>query len=414
MKFQIEDKYKKTGVTAFLVIGASILLFFAIYRYEGLIHALGGLWMILRPILYGLIIAYLLSPLYNAVLRLSCRIPWPKSAKTNIGPFAAKFLATTAALCTFTALFLGFMWMALPRLVESIITVSSTLPEAMNQLLEWLGERFKDMPQVTGPSEVWIQEATDRFTDWVEESLVPEYNAMLSGLSAGVMGFLAVLRDFFIGFIFAGFYLNYKVTVTDQIKKISFALMRPERAEGFLQGAAFVNRTFGGFINGNIILAGIVGVLTFLFMTAFGWPYPVLISILVGVTNLIPFFGPFIGGIPSALLVLMAQPESFVYFVIFLFALQTIEGYLLAPKVLGNTTGLPTLWVLVAILVGGGLMGFLGMIIGVPICAVLYAYISFYVDRRLKKKGMSVDLADYHKLYKPKNPRESDEDCNHG
>lgn len=411
MKFEIEDKYKKTGITAFLVIGASILLFFAIFRYEGLIAALAGLGVILRPVVYGLVMAYLLCPLYNAVHRLACRIPWPTVGKRVIGPTMSGILATTVALCTLLALLLGFLWVAVPRLIESIITVSSTLPESMQQLILWLGEKFKDMPQVTGPSEVWIEEATGRFTKWVEETLIPQYNAMLSGLSAGVFSFLTILKDFVIGFIFAGFYLNHKDTVAAQVKKMAFAFLKPQTAESFLRGSAFVNRTFGGFINGNIILAGVVGIITFLFMTAVGWPYAALISLLVGVTNLIPFFGPFIGGIPSALLVLMAKPDAFFYFVLFLLVLQTVEGYWLAPKVLGNTTGLPTLWVLVAILVGGGLMGFLGMILGVPVCAVLYAYLCYYVDRRLRKRGLSVDLEDYHMLYQPKNPRDNNEDC---
>lgn len=411
MKFEIEDKYKKTGITAFLVISASILLFFAIYRYEGLLTGLASLTFILRPVIYGLVMAYLLCPLFNALRRLACRIPWPTFGSRSIGPVASSVLATTLTLCTFLALVLGLLWVAVPRLIESIITVSATLPESMNQLILWLGEKFRDMPQVTGPSEVWIQEATDRFTQWVEETLIPRYNALLSGLSAGVVSFLNIFKDFVIGFIFAGFYLNHKDTVSAQVKKLSFAILKPQTAESFLQGSAFVNRTFGGFINGNIILAGVVGSITFLFMTAVGWPYAALISLLVGVTNLIPFFGPFIGGIPSALLVLMAEPDAFIYFVLFLLTLQTVEGYWLAPKVLGNTTGLPTLWVLVAILVGGGLMGFLGMILGVPVCAVLYAYLCYYVDRRLRKKGLSVDLEDYHVLYKPKNPKDYDEDC---
>jgi predicted PurR-regulated permease PerM len=160
-----------------------------------------------------------------------------------------------------------------------------------------------------------------------------------------------------------------------------------------------INRTFGGYINGKIIDSIVVGMLTFTFMSLFGWPYAALISVIIGVTDIVPFFGPYIGTIPSALLLLMVDPKLCFYFLIFILILQTFDGYLLCPRILGGTTGLPTFWVLFAIIVGGGIFGFLGMVIGVPVFAVLYAYFSFYVNKRLEQKGLSQDSQYYQSLY---------------
>jgi predicted PurR-regulated permease PerM len=399
MKFHFEDKYKNTGITAFFVIAASILFFFAIYRFDGLVEILDRIGDIFRPFIYGLVMAYLMCPLYNLIVRGCKKAHWPSFRGKPLGLIISKTIATAVIILVLLGTVGGFLWFVVPRLIESIIAIASMLPDSMENLTVWITDQFKNMPQISGPAEVWIDKATVWFTQWVETSLIPEYTALLSGISVGVFGFVSMMIDFIIGVIVCAFFINRKEIFAIQIKKLSFALLNPDRADQFLKGSLVINRTFGGYINGKIIDSIIVGMLTFGFMSLFDWPYAALISVIIGVTDIIPFFGPYIGTIPSALLLLMVDPKLCFYFLIFILVLQTFDGYLLCPRILGGTTGLPTFWVLFAIIVGGGIFGFLGMVVGVPVFAVLYTYFSFYINKRLEKKGLSQDSTDYQSLY---------------
>ena len=399
MKFHFEDKYKNTGLTAFLVIAAAILFFFAIYRFDGLMDILDRIGQIMRPFIYGLVMAYLMCPLYNFTVKLCMKVKWPAVLGKPLNVVISKTIATILVIFVICGAVGGFLWYVVPHIFESIIAIAGMMPNSMADLTTWITDQFKNMPQISGPAQVWIDEATKWFTQWVETSLIPQYTAMLSGLSVGVFGFIKMIVNFIIGVVVCAFFINRKDIFAIQIKKLSFAVLKPERADQFLQGALVVNRTFGGYINGKIIDSLLVGLITFLFISLVGWPYAALISLIIAVTDIIPFFGPYLGAIPSALLLLMVDPKMCFSFVIFIFVLQMIDGYLLCPRILGGTTGLPTFWVLFAIIVGGGVFGFLGMVVGVPVFAVLYTYFSFYINKRLEKKGLSQNHDDYRTLY---------------
>jgi predicted PurR-regulated permease PerM len=399
MKFHFEDKYKNTGLTAFFVIAAAILFFFAIYRFDGLVEILDRIGHIMSPFIYGLVMAYLMCPLYNFMVRSCMKVKWPSLRGKQLNVIVSKTIATVVIILVILGIVGGFFWFVAPRLFESIVAIAAILPDSMADLTTWITNQFKNMPQISGPAEVWIDKATVWFTEWVETGLIPEYTAMLSGISVGVVGFVAGFVNFIIGVIVCAFFINRKEIFAVQIKKLSFAMLNPERADQFLKGSLVVNRTFGGYINGKIIDSILVGLITFIFMSLMGWPYAALISVIIGVTDIIPFFGPYIGAIPSALLLLMVDPKICLTFVIFIFVLQMFDGYLMCPRILGGTTGLPTFWVLFAIIVGGGVFGFLGMVVGVPVFAVLYTYFSFYVNKRLEQKGLSQDSTDYQSLY---------------
>lgn len=410
MKFHFEDKYKNTGLTAFLVLAAAILFFFAIYRFDGLMDLLDKISHIMRPFIYGLVMAYLMCPLYNLIVRLCMKISWPAIRGKSIDLVVSKTVATTLIIIVIFGIVVGISWVVIPQIFESIIAIAGMVPDSMADLTTWITNQFKNMPQISGPAQEWIDQATVWFTQWVQNTLIPQYNDMLSGLSVGLYGLITMIINFVVGVIVCAFFINRKEIFAVQIKKLSFAIMKPERADQFLSGAIVVNRTFGGYINGKIIDSLLVGLITFAFMSLVGWPYAALISLLIGVTDIIPFFGPYIGAIPSALLLLMVDPKICFSFVIFIFVLQMFDGYLMCPRILGGTTGLPTFWVLFAIIVGGGVFGFLGMVVGVPVFAVLYTYFSFYVNKRLEQKGLSQNREDYRSLYTIKASKEQKAD----
>ncbi len=397
MKLRFESTYIKWGITAVVVVACSLVLFFLLFRAEDFFQELDRLEDILKPFLYGLIIAYLLCPLYNLIKRSVLKIPPLKGKKYTMK--LAKMAATVVSLLAMFATFGILLWMVIPQLISSISLIAKALPEAVPNFIHWMDVKFQNLPILKGPLESGLGNMSQRFVSWVEGNLIPEYDSLISGISGGVFSVLTVVKNLLIGIVISVFFINSKETFAGQSKKLVFALMKEKHAEGFLQGAAFTHKIFGKFINGKLIDSLIVGILCFIVMSLLDWPYPVLISVIIGVTNLIPFFGPFIGAVPSILLILIESPITAVYFIVFILVLQQVDGNIIGPKILGESTGLSSFWVMFAILVGGGLFGFLGMIIGIPIFAVIYSYVCYAVNTRLKKKGLSTNLKDYQDLY---------------
>lgn len=398
MKLKFNHTYIKWGITAFCVIALSIIFFFMIYRFHGLGQGLNKLHSILTPFVYGLVMAYLLCPLYNWGVRTFRNCSLFHLGRRDRSLTWAKALSTLLSLVVLVGIIIGILALIIPQVVQSIAHIAKELPQALDTLIAW-AKNLTNGTQLTGTLGKWISDAGTDFANWVDHHMMPEYDSIVNGVKDVGIGIANVIKNFFIGLVICAFFINSKEIFAAQCKKLILALFREDRADSFLRGAAFVNRTFGGFINGKLIDSLIIGVICFICMMLFGWPYPVLISVIVGVTNIIPFFGPFIGAVPSALLICIESPLTALYFLIFILILQQIDGNIIGPKILGNSTGLSSFWVMFAILVGGGLFGFLGMVIGIPVFAVIYAYLCHAVNRKLSKKGLSTDLRDYTSLY---------------
>lgn len=395
MKVSFDEKHIKWGFTAFLVILCSIIVFFAIYRMSDVSHIVSKVVSILTPFIYGLIMAYLLCPVYNFAVRNVYALL--KRPKREIPKAAAisKAIGTIASLVLLLVIIGGILWMIIPGLVDSVVKIIRLLPSSMDSLKDWLDLRMTRMPGLKDILDGWINNFTDNAIAFVTDRILPEYGAIASSISTGVIGAINVVKNFFIGIIICAYFLNSKETFAAQMKKVIMSVFRKETADEILAGAHFTNRTFGGFINGKIIDSLIIGILCFIFMSIFGWEYTLLISCIIGITNIIPFFGPFIGAIPSALLLLMVDTRQCIYFVIFILLLQQFDGNILGPKILGDSTGLASFWVLFSVLVGGGMFGFIGMVIGIPVFAIIYAYVRRAVNSKLRKRGLSTDLGEY-------------------
>ena len=395
MKVSFDEKHIKWGLTAFLVVLCSIIVFFEIYRIDSVNKDLGICVSILTPFIYGLVMAYLLCPVYNFTVRgvysLLNRRKRVFSRSLSFSKAVGTFVSITVMLVIIT----GILWMIIPGLVESITKIIKILPSSMEELKAWLDVKLTNMPEVKNVLDGWINNFTKNAIDFVTQTVLPEYSSIATKISEGVIGVLNVIKNFFIAIIICVYFLNSKDTFAAQIKKIILSVFKKNTADEILQGAAFTNKTFGGFINGKLIDSLIIGIICFIVMSIFGWEYTLLISCIIGITNIIPFFGPFIGAIPSALLLLMVDYRQCVYFVIFIFILQQFDGNILGPKILGDSTGLASFWVLFAVLIGGGLFGFIGMVVGIPIFAVIYAYVSRAVNGKLRKRGLSTALDEY-------------------
>ena len=390
-------KYIFTSITLFGAIAASILFFFFLFKLDIVVKGIQTVLNILAPIIYGLALAYLLTPIYNKFLNKTEPFILKKVSKKR-GTAFAKTISTAITLILMFAILTGLFWMVFPQVYKSILGIIDLIPQSVTKVSKWLESTFENNVQAQETFRQYFNEGSKYFETWLETSLLPSMQTFVTNLSTGVFKVLSFLKNFLIGIIVAVYVLNCKTTFATQAKKIIYSICNQNLGNAIIHEIRFVHHVFGGFIIGKLIDSLIIGILCYICLTLMKMPYTMLISVIVGVTNVIPFFGPFIGAIPSLILLLIVSPIQSLYFIVFIFILQQFDGNILGPKILGDSTGLSSFWVLFSILLFGGLMGFLGMIIGVPFFAVAYHLISQAVNKALKKKNLSTKTEDYKNI----------------
>ncbi len=398
MKSPFQNQYFRVAVSAWLVIVMSILCFFTFYKLDTIKEILGQLSSILRPFTFGFVVAYLLLPIFNTLVRKTN--PWfsrvirnPKKAKSF-----NKLFCSLISVTFFLLIVVALLSMVLPQLAESVMGLLKKLPEYLNRTEEWLTVHlFSNNPILEGNVQQLYASVSSSLMEWANTQLVPQLLEVMKGNFVGsfVSNTISFLKTVLVGFISAVYMLNSKDTFSAQGKKLIYSMFHTDTANVILENIRFVHKVFGGFITGKLLDSLIIGLITFFAMSILQMPYVLLISVIIGVTNIIPFFGPFIGAIPSTLLIILVSPLQGVYFVIFILILQQFDGNILGPKILGDSTGLASFWVMFAILLFGGMFGFAGMVVGVPLFAVIYSAVSGLVNRSLGKKKLSVQTADY-------------------
>lgn len=407
MRFKWDKKYLYWGITAFLVICSCIFFYYILFHGVRFKAGFNQVISILSPIIYGFVIAYLLSPIVN-ILEKKVLFPIFKRNKP-ISPDSklVKRIRILSILLTYFIVILliyALFAMLIPQLtrsVQSIVFQSGTYVKNITEWLTDLSDRFpflKDFIEVEN-----FEFDSESIVSWLNNNLdIEKYlgniGTFFTKFYTGIYDVVMVLFNFIIGTIISVYLLSSKEMYAGQGKKIVYALLERRRANRFIKNMRFVHRTFTGFINGKIVDSVIIGILCFIGTSLLGIPYPSIISVIVGVTNVIPFFGPYLGAIPSALFILVISPIHCLYFIIFIVILQQLDGNVIGPKILGGSTGLSSFWVIFAITLFGGFLGIFGMIIGVPVFAVLFAMFKSFFNRSLKKKGLPTDTANYVNL----------------
>ena len=398
-----ENVYFRWGMTAFIVIAACLLLFELLSNLNGVFSCIQGILRHLSPVLYGLVIAYLLDPVVIRVQKLltpilSRRIDEKRADRLSLG------LGILAALVLLVFLIWALLSMMLPELLRSITSIIINLPGYYNTL-SGLADRLMDgYPELSG----YVDNAMNSIYNYLQNFLTPEnlvkLQGMLVNLTSSVVAMAKAGLNLVIGLIISVYLLMGKRDLLARSKKLLYAFI-PEKAAGHVCNVCtYANRVFGGFIGGKLVDSAIIGALCFLGMFAFHLDYALLISVIVGVTNVIPFFGPYLGAVPSALLLVVVSPVQALKFVIFILVLQQVDGNIIGPRILGDATGLSGLWVVVSILLFGGIWGVPGMIVGVPLFAVIYKIISEIVSRLLGRKGLSTETDRYGEWNYPPRP----------
>lgn len=387
--------YLAIGLTAFLVIVGSLSFFFLIDRYHGFTAIVGKMIGILQPITIGLVIAYLMTPIVNFEERHLLPLAQKKMKDPEKAKKLVRVVSVLGALIFFVLIIAVLLLMVIPELYKSINGMIGTLPKQVNDFMDWLNEYVSSDSEISSYLEVGLTKATEFFENWAKTDFLPQTKSIMVGVTTGVINAVRVLFNVLVGIIISIYVLMSKEEFIGQSKKLVYALLPGKTANAIIHTVHKSNEIFGGFISGKLLDSLIIGILCFICLYFMDMPYAVLVSVIVGVTNIIPFFGPYLGAIPSAILIMLASPIQGVYFIIFILILQQFDGNILGPAILGESTGLSSFWVVFAILVGGGIFGILGMIIGVPAFAVIFYVFRRTVNHILRKKELPLSSEAY-------------------
>lgn len=396
--FRWDKKYLYWGVTAFCVIAAAILFYMALHYLPLLRSGLSALVGILSPFIWGLVICYLLSPLMNLIERKAL-IPLAgklyRKHKKKDGRGLARGLAVLFSEIVFVTVIAALIGLIIPQLFQSLETIVNTSPQYISNAIDWLTKLLNDYPVIEQYVTTTLSNVSQNLVSWINTTVLTKFGSLLSNLTSGVYGVARGLYNLIIGIIVSVYILSAKEKFAAGAKRVLYSIFTVEAAQKILEGLDFTDKTFMGFINGKLLDSAIIGLICYIGCALLRMPYTLLVSIIVGVTNVIPFFGPFIGAVPCTLIILLVEPMKGLIFVLFVILLQQLDGNIIGPKILGNSTGITGFWVMFSIILGAGLFGFWGMLLGVPVFVMIYTLINSLVEKKLKRSELPYKMEDY-------------------
>ena len=397
-KLSLITFYKKIHFYPLILFPCSILFFFMVYRYHGFASFWRKLVWIVQPITIGVILAYLLNPVVRFIEAYVVKFLIPRVKNKRRARKAGRGVGVAGALLFLAVILILLFSVIVPSVSRSIQNMITVFPSEINNLIEWIEEFSKGDSELAEMVSEGIETASTMFQTYVQTELLPQAKVYLASITNGVIYGVKLLTNVLVGVIVSVYVLMSKETFAGQAKKIIYAILKPERGNIVITTVRKSNEIFGGFISGKLLDSAIIGVLAYIVLAIMKMPDTMLLAVIIGVTNVIPFFGPFIGAVPSFIIVVLQNPVQGLYFLIFIFILQQIDGNIIGPKILGDSTGITPFWVVTSILIFGGLWGFPGMLLGVPVMAVLQYIVRNLLDYALKKRGLVSDTASYVEL----------------
>ncbi len=394
------NKYVRVAITIFLTFVCCSLFIYLLFNTSRFLDSFHKLNKIMTPVYTGLIVAYLLTPVVNK-LENRCILPllgkWKNLSEKRRAGLARGISIGLSLVISFFILY-WIISLFLSQIIPSINSIVDNFDNYVTNITNWINVNTSENPEVGSNLASIITRYSAEIEDWFNANVMSTTTSMLKKVSLSVLAFLKGVLNFAVGIIISVYVLNSKEKFVARAKKVAYSLFARQKANKLVTAFRFTHKTFSGFITGKIIDSLIIGMICFICTTIMQTPYRSLVSLIIGVTNIIPFFGPWIGGIPCIILVFMVDPMhplNALYFAIFILILQQIDGNIIGPKILGDYTGLAGFWVIFSITLFGGLFGVFGMIIGVPVFAVFYAGVRNVTYVRLKEKGMPTDTKEY-------------------
>ena len=395
MDKKLDEKTRLIAGLALGIIVIAMLLYFVLFRGSVLFAGIRKFLSVLTPIIYGFVLAYILSSpmqlIENLILLVLQRA---KKLPEDRGMRAIRVISSLVSASLLILLIYVLLAMLLPELISSVRNIMISFPGYIRNAQNWLSGTLIDH---MAKSEA-IAKYANRLVAWFYEQMEPQVEQLMAQVTDSLKGVLVFIRNAFLGLIVSVYILNAKERLTARFRRMLYALVPVFRANRLIKNLRFADEKFGGFLIGKILDSMIIGVICYFGMTILNIPYSLLVSVIIGVTNIIPFFGPFIGAVPTAFLVFCVNPLKALYFLIFIILLQQFDGNFLGPRILGNSVGVSSFMVLVAILIGSGLFGVPGMIISVPICAVLTTFIQTFILEKDVEKNLPGDIESYRLL----------------
>lgn len=385
MKIKLNSNIAKRTLSNIIVVSVGIILFFIIKNLGGIFNKVGEIIKLLMPFIYGFSMAYLLAIplkfLEDKVLKFMDKKNQYK---------AKRFISITITYISAAILISIIFSILVPELSRSIYTLLENIPDYIKALEEYINNIV-----------IALNLNGDMVEDIVKDfNSISKYITSIAGTAVlDLFQFSANITQYilniFIATIISIYLLAGKEKFFAQIKKFLYAMLPEKPVKYVIELTRSSHKTFIGFLGGKLLDSLIIGIICFVGMKIFKMPYPLLVSFIIGITNVVPVFGPFIGAVPSVIIIFIASPIKALWFILFILVLQQFDGNILGPKILGNSTGLTAFWVMFAILLGNGLFGVVGMILGVPTFAVIYSIIVSVINNALKEKGLPVEAKEY-------------------
>lgn len=399
MKFKWDKKYLYWGMTAFVVLCLSMCFCYLLFNNTVVSNALSFITGILMPVFAGLVISFLLNPVINWFENTFFPLFSKKYKDFRSLPSSRKKLFRTLSIVLSYLIILliiaGFVISVIPQVKDSISTISSQTEKYRQNALDLFENTKVKHPELYENVLDTIDKYSKDIENYKENTLKPWIIDLANNAKDYATNAVSFIWDVVLGVIFSVYILAKKESFKGQSKKIVYSLFKIKTANRILSNSRLVIDKFSGFIVGKIIDSFIIGLLCFIVCTILRIDYALLLSIIIGVTNIIPFFGPIIGAVPTTLFLLFVNPLHALYFLITVIVLQLLDGNVIGPKILGSSTGLSSFWVLFAITIFGGIWGVPGMIIGVPLFACLYVAVKTFIDNKLDGKALNKETYKY-------------------
>lgn len=386
MKIDWNSKYTTISIYSFIVVCCSIIFYRIVWDTSMFAGKVSEIISTLQPFIIGGVIAYLL----NFILVFVEDKLLSKEKFNNLKPKSKRAIGLLVTYIVAFILIYLFVQFVLPQLVSSIMGLVNDIPMYIANLSDLITSYTHDL----NVNKEQLNLAVDKLTDLINyfisvaAGLIPVLGEALRIVASSVWNII-------LGFIVSIYLLIDKEKFFGLGRKVIFAVFSEKHAKRTLELIDRSNDTFGRFLSGKIIDSAIIGVLTFIVLTIFKMPYVLLISVIIGITNIIPFFGPFFGAIPATIIILFVSPVKALWFILIIIIIQQIDGNIIGPKILGDSIGISAFWILFSLLVAGKVLGLVGMIIGVPLFAIVYSIIKEVVEEKLDKKGLPIDTKDY-------------------
>lgn len=395
-------KFIRNACITFVIIAAALIFNKILEEWTGFRDILDTITGAAMPIIIGFILAFLLNPVLKFFERLFYTVFQDRVIKDKRKLHkVSRGVCVALTILLFLGMISGLFSLVIPQLIDSIRLLISNMDGYYKNVLNLIDNLANKFQSLSISEEIItnvIDTIYDKLQSWVNDDFLPNLDKVVVNISTGVVGGLKFLYNFIIGIIASIYIMINKEYLLSRCKKVIYAVFNLKNANMVLDGLSEVNRIFSQFINGKIIDSIIIGIIMFILTSIVNMPYGLLISVIIGVTNIIPFFGPIIGAVPCVFIVLIADPVMSIVLLVMILIIQQVDGNIIGPKILGDSTGLSSFWVLTAVIVGGGIFGFYGMLLGVPVFACVYTFINRVCISRLKKKNAEYKSYEYEKI----------------